>query len=116
MSDVARCDNCNRRLDRPSFYEPCAAKHSQPDAAQELVEKIDRKVHSRKQIGWDMCDSEIIDEIRDELAYVVREEVMRVVREAIMAIPYSERDKYPLYNLAMYDLQKAILMKLGVKS
>lgn len=78
-----RCEYCGRRFDRPSFYEPCADKHPKPDEAQILVEKISDEIHSRKGIGWDFLDSEIVDEIRDDLANTIRCGVEGLVTRAV---------------------------------
>ena len=67
-----RCEECGRRFDRPGFWSRCADRHPAPDLAQKIVEDIECAIHQRKGIGWEMLDSEIIDEIRDDLTAVVR--------------------------------------------
>ena len=76
VRESVRCPECGRRLARPSFYEPCASQHPAPDAAERLVEDIEKAVHSRRGIGWNRLDEEIVDAIRDELVRIVRKHLL----------------------------------------
>ena len=68
-----RCDECGRRFDRPGFG--CEKTHTEPDAAQELVEKIEHDLRNRRGLRheFENIDEDIQDEIRDQWARFVCE-------------------------------------------
>jgi hypothetical protein len=70
-----RCEVCGRRLDRPSFDAECESRHGGWSVAAEVVEAVEREIHSRKGIGYRHLDDDLVDEIRDAMTDAVRDKL-----------------------------------------
>lgn len=72
MSDVERCDDCGRRLDRPG-HRFCRGDrpHAEPTLAQSIVEGVESELNGRHGMGFDDIDPDIQDDIRDRLAEII---------------------------------------------
>jgi len=75
MGQIGRCDDCERRIDKPA--DPYCNKkntHPKPDAAQQIVELIESDLTDRRGLRqeWEHIDYDIQDEIRDTWAELIR--------------------------------------------
>ena len=66
------CDYCGRDFSWPSPGCQNEQRHMEPDHARQIAEQIEDILNGRNHVGWSMCDEEIQEEIRRQIADLIR--------------------------------------------
>ena len=121
MERIERCDDCERRIDRPA-HPYCGKKniHPKPDIAQQIVELIEVDLTDRRGLRqeWEHIDNDIQDEIRDTWVGIIRkmlgkeaEELRNVVEILLGECREHDREYQHVTKLSVIERAEKLLVK-----